>query len=152
MTLKSILYLSSSPPQKKMGSDSDRARSNHSPLEGESKLHSNFGGGSEDYITNSNSSFVDNIIYPSPKAPSTTPSKGGAMQIENCTGGAMQIVLDLITPPLYGRGQNCKAILVGGQKSKSQTQIRVVLIVFTPPRRLRLRPSRKINFLGERAI
>jgi type I restriction-modification system DNA methylase subunit len=40
-------------------------RSNHSPLEGESKLQSNFGGGSKDYITNSNSSFVDSIIYPS---------------------------------------------------------------------------------------
>ena len=58
------------------GSNSDCARSNHSPLEGESKLHSNFGGGSEDYITNSNSSFVDNITYLSPKAsPSTTPVK-----------------------------------------------------------------------------
>jgi|GEM_PF-373321 len=50
-------------------------RSNYPPLEGGSKLHSNFGGGSEDYITNSNSSFVDNITYPSPKAPSTTPVK-----------------------------------------------------------------------------
>ena len=75
MTLKSILYLSSSPPQKKMGSDSDRARSNHSPLEGGSNCHRQFGEGSEKQITNSNLSFVDNIIYPSPKAPSNTPVK-----------------------------------------------------------------------------
>ena len=39
-------------------------------------MHSNFGGGSKNHITNSNSSFVDNIIYPSPKAsPSTPPVK-----------------------------------------------------------------------------
>ena len=38
-------------------------------------MHSNFGGGLKNHITNSNSSFVDNIIYPSPKAPSTTPVK-----------------------------------------------------------------------------
>ncbi len=56
-------------------SDADRPRFNHPPLEGESNCHRQFGEGSKDQTTNSNSSFV-NSIYPSPKAsPSNTPVK-----------------------------------------------------------------------------
>jgi integrase/recombinase XerD len=44
--------------------DLDRTRSNNSPIEGESNCHRQFGGGSENQTTNSNSSFV-NSIYPS---------------------------------------------------------------------------------------
>jgi hypothetical protein len=39
------------------------------------------------------------------------------MQIENCKEGAMQIVLDLITLPLYGRGRTAIGSSGRGQKT-----------------------------------
>ncbi len=75
--------LASAPPINNFlgGSDADRPRFNHSPLEGESKLQSNFGGGSENYITTS-------ILHNNSLTPHEASKLASAPPINNFLGGS----------------------------------------------------------------